>query len=125
MPLSWLIAILDLAAAAAALWVASELDFFDTGLNGWQVLAAAVGAMLLLTAVALAWPRAAWLPRAAFGLNALALAVLLAVSAWTALTAGTSGNPMAFYWRHAAVLAALFGTNLAGAWWAATRGAVA
>lgn len=93
MSLAWLVALIDLAAAGFAAWLVTGLDFFRTGLNGAQVLSIVVAAMLLLTAVALLWPRGLWLLRAAFGMNAFAVLAVLAVSLWTALTAGTSSKP--------------------------------
>ena len=119
--LAWLVALIDLAAAGFAAWMVKELDFFHTGLNAAQVLAGMAVALLLLTAVALLWPRDLWHLRAAFGLNAFAVLVVLAVSLWTALTAGTTSNPMWFYWPHATALVVLFAVNLWGLYFVAAR----
>lgn len=121
MSLAWLVALIDLAAAGFAVWLSKELDFFHTGLNAAQVLAGLAAALLLATAGSLAWPQVSWLLRSTFGLNGCAVLAVLAVSLWMALSAGTTSNPMWFYWPHAAALVALFTVNLWGLWVVAPR----
>lgn len=117
----WLVVVLDLAVAAFAGWLATQLDFFRTGVNAAQVLSALAAAMLVSTAVTLAWPRWTWLWKTNFGLNALALVAVVSISGWTALTAGTSNNPMWLYWRHAGAVVALLAIDLGALWLVAAR----
>jgi len=95
--------------AGFAAYLARALDFFGTGLNILQLVAGAVAAMLLLTALTLAWPRSPALWRTAFALNAIDLAVDVSISLWTG---GDIGNPMRFCRMHANSVSLVLVINL-------------
>ena len=121
MYIAWFVVVLDLASAAFAAWLATQLNFLSADINIAQVLSGLAAAILVLTALSLAWPRWEWAWKASFGLNAIVLLAVVSISVWTALTGGSSNNPMWFYWRHASVVGALFAIDLGGLWLVAAR----
>jgi hypothetical protein len=111
----WILIPIDLAVGAFAGYLACELDFFDTGINAAQFMAGSVVLTLVLSAGALAWSRSVALWRIAFGLEALDLLAVLALSAWYSLTSPSidTPNPMHFYWMHFTAAGLVFAVNLA------------